>query len=109
MALNLGEEQGRARGSEGEGWLKDTHNIFTSGLFRKKEVDSQKAMLDKLFADLRKDSAVVRTEMDCHPDERRAREALDLKEVHVQAATRSRGSTSLRHRVARFIANQESH
>eukprot|EP01043_Picozoa_sp_COSAG02_P048044 COSAG02_NODE_4674_length_5106_cov_9.921310_3_plen_84_part_00 len=71
-------------------------------------------MLDKLSQICGRNPAAARAVMDSHPDERRAQEALDLKEVHVQLAwqrglngTNSRGdSNSLRQRVARFLEEQ---
>jgi hypothetical protein len=92
-------------------WLKDNHNKFTSGIWAQKGVESQQAMLDKLFTDLRKDSAAAKAMMDSHPDERRAQEALDLKEVHVQITTgvNMDVKNSLRRRVAVFLRNQHYH
>jgi hypothetical protein len=92
-------------------WLKDNHNMFTSGIWTQKGVESQQAMLDKLFTDLRKDSAAAKAMMDSHPDERRAQEALDLKEVHVQITTgvNMDVKNSLRRRVAVFLRNQHYH
>jgi carbamoylphosphate synthase small subunit len=83
--------------------------MFTSGIWTQKGVESQQAMLDKLFTDLRKDSAAAKAMMDSHPDERRAQEALDLKEVHVQYidyGVRMDVKNSLRQRVAKFLINQ---
>ena len=79
------------------------HSAVTSGIWTKKEVESQQAMLDKLFTDLRKDSAAARAVMASHPDERQAQDALDLKEVHVHFTNKSVDSDSLRQRVAKFL------